>query len=172
MGDARRRVVKRPRMAELIVTSRFPTYEFVIRTGRSVKENEEILRSFLAFQPRPRGFVLADPRVIGSFEGSVFRVRSREALFQGSSPPYAEGYLVPNDLGGSDAVVQVQNSPTSLVFVGAAGVAVAIGAVTSLGWWSIIVVPLVFAMGGSLFGLLNGMAGSEIARALLAALAA
>jgi hypothetical protein len=158
-------------MAELIVTSRFPTHEFVIRTGRSVKANEEILRAFLASQPRPRGFVLADPRVVGTFEGSVFRIRSRDAMLQGSSPPYAEGYFVANDLGGSDAVVQIQNGLTSIVVAVLVGLVAAISTAMTLGWWALIVVPLLLAVGGSLYRLLGGIEGSTIARALLVALA-
>jgi hypothetical protein len=91
----------------LIVQRRFPTYDFVAPTRFSVAEASKRLDNFLSNQERPRGFLLSDPRVAGSVSGSTFTLRRRESSLGGSVAAFAEGYLVPADMG-SNVYIRVQ----------------------------------------------------------------
>ncbi len=90
----------------VLVTRRIPTYQFVIRTSRSVRENAQLLESYLINQKRPRGFVVYDPRLAGQVSGSTFSVRQYGAWMWGSLIPTIEGEMIPNE-DGSDVLVEV-----------------------------------------------------------------
>jgi hypothetical protein len=103
---------------ELIVHRRLPTYQFIIRTSRSVRENSDLLEKYLANQPRPRGFVISDPRLEGNVLGSTFFVREYGSWMWGSMVPSIEGEFVPGERG-SDVVVEVGHSRAALWSMGA-----------------------------------------------------
>jgi len=94
------------RMTKPIVTKRLFRYEFVIRTTRSVAENESRLEAYLSNQAPPKGFFLADPRLSGKTDGATFTLRPWDALLWGTEVPVIEGYFVPNE-NGSDVLVRV-----------------------------------------------------------------
>jgi hypothetical protein len=91
----------------LVVQRRFPTYDFVAPALLSVAEASKRLDDFLSNEAsKPRRFVLRGPRVSGSIGGSTFTLW-RETGFGDSMTPFAEGYLVPAEIG-SNVYVRVQ----------------------------------------------------------------
>jgi hypothetical protein len=89
------------------VLRRFPVFEFVVPSAQSVSEAAASLDTFLSHQERPRGFLLADPRVDGVVTGATFKFRRRESGLGGSVAPFVEGYFVPAPTG-SNVFVRVQ----------------------------------------------------------------
>ena len=85
----------------------------MIRTSHSVRENADLLESYLANQKRPSGFVIQDPRLEGQVNGSTFSLRAHGAWMWGSLVPKIEGEIIPNE-AGSDVLVEVAHSYLSL----------------------------------------------------------
>lgn len=89
------------------VLRRFPWYDFMFATERSVAAASSELEAFLNRQERPRGFVLSDPRAFGKVYGATFTFRRRESGFGGRVSPYVEGHFVPAG-SGAEVFVRVQ----------------------------------------------------------------
>lgn len=111
------------------VLRRFPWYDFMFETERSVAAASSDLEAFLNRQERPRGFVLSDPRAYGKVYGATFTFRRRESGFGGSMAPYVDGYFVPAERG-AEVFVRVQVPTWWWIFEGV----VFVGFLISLGW--------------------------------------
>ncbi|HEX2832364.1 MAG TPA: hypothetical protein VHW00_05075 [Thermoanaerobaculia bacterium] len=88
------------------VLRRFPSYDFVLPISLPIPVATARLAALFANTARPKGFVLLDPRVDGTVNGSTFQLRRRAMRGNSAGTPRADGYFVPTAYG-ADVFVRV-----------------------------------------------------------------
>jgi hypothetical protein len=156
-------------MTEVIIQQRLPSYDFVIRTTFSRSEAAARLDGVF------RGDPSKSPALSGSFDGGAFTV-SPVPLIHGNSPPAIQGYMVPNEEGGTDVVVRVGTMSSKLALAALAGipavVAVVAGIAADFAREIFLLTPFIAAVGPAIVAFSVIPEGQRVRQILSKALAA